>query len=170
MSDGWNVLESLSTLAGSLVLVGGALLAGRYGRKANPTVEAEAFPRPDGSVILAARASVSVPGVLAVKLAKDGAHAPIVRVVEVLIGRDGELRAGAEYEGKTVIAGGERVGGGETVSKTDEFPLPVPTLNLVGWRVFFLVDAARWPRSRGWWQWAADCFVPVPEKPEVKPT
>jgi hypothetical protein len=166
----WQItVEAVGTAASAVVLIGGAALAARYGRKANPSIEASAHTRPDDRIILTARVSVTVPGVLPIRLAKEGPHAPLVRVVEVLISEDGYLRTGNEYEGKKGIFKGERVNAGETVANTDEFPLPAPTINLVGWRVSLLVDVRRHLRflyKEKWWRWGAGCFVPVPDKPE----
>ncbi len=46
----WTVLEAVSTAVGSTILVLGAYFARRYGRRADPTIEASAFVRPAGGL------------------------------------------------------------------------------------------------------------------------
>jgi hypothetical protein len=47
VADGWAILESLSTLGGTIVLAGGAVAAALYGRKANPSIDASVHSRPE---------------------------------------------------------------------------------------------------------------------------
>lgn len=189
MADNWTILEAVATAGGTIVLIGGAVVAGLYGRKANPALAATTFRRPDGLVVLSVLTSVSAPGVRPIRVAKSAKtkkphrwyplfgpkeprktkkdHAPFVQVLEVLDGDDGPLTYGKEYRGYPKI-GGETVGPGETLSKVVLFHQPPVPANLVGWEVGFFVDVRRslwFLHRRKWWAWAVDTFVPVPEVP-----
>lgn len=166
MADGWTVVEVVGAATGAVVLLGGAaaVVAGLYGRKANPSLDVSAIARPDGRVVLFVRASVSAPGVRPIRVTREGDHTPFVRVIEALDGvMDGPIRYGREYRSPMIFGGGV-VGPGETASKTDLFYQPPPAPDLMGWSVVFVVDVPRlWPTRRGWWTWAINAFVPTPD-------
>jgi hypothetical protein len=165
VADGWTVVEVVGAATGAVVLLGGAaaVVAGLYGRKANPSLDVSAIARPDGRVVLFVRATVSAPGVRPIRVTREGDHTPFVRVVEALDGvMDGPIRYGHEYRSPMIFGGGV-VGPGETASKTELFYQPPPAPDLIGWSVVFVVDVPRlWPTRRGWWTWAANAFVPMP--------
>jgi hypothetical protein len=169
-TNGWAVLEALSTLGGSVVVAVGAVYAALYGRKANVDVEADAHLRPNGQVVVVVKASVSARGVRKIRIATEEGHVPTLRVTEVLDGEEGEdLHDGAVYEQTDAFAEEDQVGAGETVTKVVLFHQPPPTSNLVGWRVTFLVDVPKFLTFRSWWTWSVYAFVEVPTVEDASP-
>jgi hypothetical protein len=164
-TNGWTVLEAVATTVAAALAVVAALVAAFYGRKANVGATGAAHLQPDGHVVLAVEVSISAPGVRPVRISAKGDHVPTITVTEVLSdGPEGDpLRHGAAWEDADGFEDEELVGAGETVSRVVLFHQPVPTPELVGWSVTFLVDGPKFPTwARGWWTWTADAFVEVP--------
>jgi hypothetical protein len=165
----WTIVAALATVVGSAVVLIGAVVAFRYGQKANLSIEATPYLQDDGLVVLVVRPSISSPGVRPILISDVEDHAPVVSVLEYLRGPGG-LYGGKTFPGNRVFSG-ETVGGGETVTKVDYFILPVQTPGLIGWRTTFFVDVPRrwnWIRKLSgrreeWWSWTAEVFVRVPD-------
>lgn len=157
----WTVLEAVSTAVGSTILVLGAYFARRYGRRADPTIEASAFVRPAGGLGLQVRACAQSVGLIRLR-PMDATHAPKITVTEVLDTgsgyTDGDVREAPGLFDSHFIEPGEKLG------STEVFYLPPATSNLVGWRIEFLFEVRRPLKWWECWTWADTIFVRTPEK------
>ncbi|WP_334173416.1 hypothetical protein [Sinomonas sp.] len=147
-----DVVTAVATATG---VVGGALVAIFYGRKASASISAEAHVT-DSGVVLTARPAMVGAGIFRIRFAKhEGAK---VRVTEVFkVGAN--LVDGLHWDADAVF-GESFVEGGETLTTTVVFPIPELFLELVGWRVSFGVTSSRM-LGKGW-SWGDQVFVPRP--------
>lgn len=75
------------------------------------------------------------------------------------------LHDGDYWETTDAFASEDIIGGGESVSKVVLFAVAPPAAGQVGWRLDFYADVPRFLKScRGWWTWAADGFVAIPQE------
>lgn len=145
-------------MAAVVGVVGGAVLAVMYGRKASARVSAEVHVK-DGEYILAARPSISAAGVFRLKFAvADGITVRTTEIIRTDIG----LEDGQFWDGEGVFEK-EFVEGGETLTTTVLFILGPSFPGLVGWRVSFGVNVERRLFGGPGWSWADQAFVTVPE-------
>jgi hypothetical protein len=162
-TDGWGIVEALGSAAGGAVLVGGAFVAGFYGRKGTVTVEGTAHSikgTTDGSFVLQVKASISAVGVLAVTLPP---LEPNTKVEAVPLFDDaGVLVPGFAYGARHPFPNGAAIDGGETTTHTQLIPI-TPEDGMVGVRVDFLVNVPKKVfRTKKPWSWAASTYVSVP--------
>lgn len=161
--DGWTIAGELGSAAGGAVLLVGAAVGARYGRKANPSIEAECHRTPVG-LVLTARPSITGAGPVPIRFPQSTRRGTRVEVAEVTKEPTGRLRDGRVYVGRpTLFPEGTTITGGETVTQTEIFSLPGFEL-LARWRVDFFVIIPKTFRRRGYWVWATSTFVPVPPK------
>jgi len=162
-TDGWGIAESLGSVVSGAVLVGGAVVAGFYGQKANPSLATSTYVHTDGRMVLVVKPSITSAGVRPIKIAEanDKVHAPLVVVTEVLASTADHPSEGLEYQ-RTVGGIAGRINGGETVTATELFYLEPPDAALMGWLVQFYVSVRRFPTSWRWWDWNVSSFQPVP--------
>ena len=152
------IADAAGDIAAVVGVVGGAVIAVMYGRKASAQVSAEVHVK-DGEFILAARPSISAAGVFRLKFAiADGIT---VRTTEI-IRTDTGLVDGQYWDGEGVFDKAF-VEGGETLTTTVLFMLGPSFPGLVGWRVSFGVNVERKLLGGPGWSWADQAFVPVPE-------
>jgi hypothetical protein len=125
-------------IAAVVGVLGGALIAVLYGRKASAQVTAEVHMK-EGEFVLAARPSISAAGVFRLRFAvADGIT---VRATEI-IRTDTGLEDGQFWDGEGVFDKAF-VEGGETLMTTVLFLLGPSFPGLVGWRVSFGVSVER---------------------------
>ena len=163
------LLGALATFVGAVTTF---VLAARYGRKANVSIDAAAHERASRTIV-AVHPSIRAVGVFSLRIEADSTW---VTVTEVLRPFGGTARDSRQWINKTIFAtdadgkggeegvavGEERVAPGETVSKVVLFDVGHPPVELLGWRVSCGVEARRaWSRT-GVWVWADSVFVPAP--------
>lgn len=82
-TNGWAVLEALSTLGGTIVLAGGAVAGVLYGRTGDIDVTGMVNKRPGGLVVVVT-ASMHARGIRTIKVRTESGHTPTMRVTEVM--------------------------------------------------------------------------------------
>jgi uncharacterized membrane protein len=179
-TDRWlNVMLGLGAASAVLAFLGGAYTAARYGRRASISVSAKTMLHTSG-VVLSVRPKVRAIGIFRVRF--HGPRGAVIRVAEwyVPAGHDSALglnpqhpeapalERGRVWEHAAVFGepGGREeqfAEGGEELSTTSDFLLPLPSPSTVGWSVnLFIVAPSRWfPGSSG--SWADRVFVPRPD-------
>ena len=174
----WAIVEAVGTaVTAALALIAG-IVATRYLRRADATVEAGRFDR-QGGVALHVHPCISSSGAIRLRLDRSSPdYSPQVVVTPV------RVQAGQEVSGtplqKICFVRDEIVDPGESLAGSETFLLPTPAADLLGWRVEFLFAAKRripmgvtlsvrwwpppWLRFRlvtsHWW-WVAQDFVPA---------
>jgi hypothetical protein len=155
--DASTAAGGIATVAG---LLGGVVLALRYGRKASVSISGEAHIF-DGLVIVATRPSVRAVGVLRLSLLRAGGGTDVI-VAEMI--KDGEsVRKGREWT-QTNVFDQQFVEAGETLATTVIFPVGPVDPEVVGWRASFDVHVKRWSLKgrRQTWSWPDRVFIPRP--------
>ena len=158
----FTIMEAVATMVTAVVVIGGAVVGVRYGRKAlNLTVGATAYrhDRYKTPFMLVVRPTISRAGVLPVRLEQV---AVVVRVFEVLRADTGGLESGEYYPGNESLFMGASIRGSETKGTVESFTLP-DRPNLVGWQAVFAVT------YKGE-SWAARTYEPVPQKKAETPS
>lgn len=157
-----SLVVDIATCAGgiatSLAFVGGVWIAARYGSRANASVSAVSY-EVDGGAIVVVRPSVSAVGAFRLNFADDrGAFVLVTEVWRVAQG----ITDGRFWQQEAIFES-QFVEPGETLMTSIAFPVESPLPSLVGWRVSFGLQAARWPRrSDRVWAWSDRAFVPAP--------
>ncbi len=132
--DHWlNVVLALGALAAVAGLIGGAYLAGRYGRRASVSIKAEAHENPTG-VLIVARPSVKSVGIFRIKFHKE--RGAVVKATEVYIDGAGVVKVdGRSRPNLDVFGNDSLVEGAEQLLTTVLILMPKPTQSVIGWLV-----------------------------------
>jgi hypothetical protein len=185
-SPNWTAaVEAVATSLSALVLFVGAIVAQRYLRRADGSVDAIAFSRP-GGLVLHVRPCVRSAGLVRVRLDRRPDAEPQVIVSEVRLDNGSEVRGQAQS--KRCLKADTAIDPGESVTGSEIFLVPLADPDLVGWHVEFLFAFQPWlprlpPQFRKkffwyWlrtdprpppWEWDAETFVPVPPSEPRRP-
>lgn len=152
-AHGLSIMIGAGAVATALGVAAGGVLAGKYGRRASVSIEADVHPSERG-VVISVRPTVKAVGVFPVKFLDDP-DAVIIRVIDVAVGDSGQLLRG-DIRPKRDVFKQQFVEAGEELSTTCVFP-PFPVKpNVIGWTVSIVVSAkTRWLRRllnvSGYW-------------------
>ena len=174
-SDTWlNIMTGLGAGAAVAGVLGGAYLAGRYGRRASVSVQAEAHENP-GGVLIVARPSVKSVGIFRVRFQKE--RGAVVTATEMWVDGDGEVRADGRARCQPdVFRKGSLVEGAEELMTTVTIQMPKPTDPVIGWAVeleirarhrflYYLLKVIPKVGDKGYF-WTDQVVVPRPPPPQ----
>jgi hypothetical protein len=168
--SGWTILESIGTVISAAILVLTAVVASRYGHRADPLVSAHPFGD-EGTPGLSVRTEIASRGIRRLRIAREDGHSPTITVVEVLV--IGEKFEDGRRWSAPALDGGSHVvvDPGETISGVVVFPVGPLRGATVGWRVKFNFEARRW-RGFGWlpwvepfWWWETETYAAWSSRP-----
>jgi hypothetical protein len=155
-------LGALITAAG---VIGGALGALVYGRKADVSVSGLVHAAGSGELVLEVRPCIHAVGYRGLRVAGGDWASASLQVTEVWL-VDGRLDDGFRWDVEEVFGDQTVVAGGETLTTTVLVELgPLASREVIGWRVAFLGTARR-TLGIGGWAWEDKAFVPVPARLE----
>jgi len=150
--------QAVAAVAALTALVGGAVVAYFFGRKATTDLEAKLYETP-GGLIVAVRPSVTAVGFRAFRFHTQTSSVTVVPQRMVA----GKAVDTPEMLQTLPSAFGPRMAmGGETISTSVIFPVHPPGEDVIGWKVdFHVVRKHRFGRGKSW-----DDRVFVPASPD----